>query len=95
LRLLLPYLERETARRAAGYALQAAAALHAVSSCESWKEPDVEVKQLAEDPAEIRYRAACSLEAHAIQFSEACLRENSLCPDPVFRIAAADAALHL
>ena len=95
LRLLLPYLEPETARRAAGYALQAATALHAISSCESWEEPDAEVRKLAEDPAEIRYRAACSLEEHAIKFSEACLREDALFPDPAFRIAAADAALHL
>ena len=57
--------------------------------------PDAEAERLAEDPAEIRYRAACSFEEHAIKFSEACLRENALCPDPALRIAAADAALHL
>lgn len=95
LRLLAPYLEPETTRRAAGYALQVAAALHAVSSAESPGEPDAEAERLAEDPAEIRYRAACSFEEHAIKFSEACLRENALCPDPALRIAAADAALHL
>jgi len=46
-------------------------------------------------PDEIRYRAACSLEEHAIKLAEACLREYALRPDPVLRRAAADAALEM
>ncbi len=53
------------------------------------------VERLAAELAEIRYRAACSLEEHAIKFSEACLRENAIEPAPVFALAAADAAIHL
>lgn len=95
LRFVAPYLEPEIALRAAGVALQAAAALHAVSAAEPTGEPGAEVQRLAEDPAQLRYRAACSLKEHAIKFSEACLREDSLHPDPVLRLAAADGALHL
>lgn len=95
LRSLAPYLEVEAVGRAAGFSLQAAAALHAISSSGSSGEPSVEVQRLAEDPAEIRYRAACSLEEHAIKFTAACLREDALCPDRALRLAAADAALNL
>lgn len=96
LRLLARHLASETARRACGYAIQAALALHAVSATpDPVAGPDTETERLAGDPAEIRYRAACSLEEHAIKLSEACLRENEIHPDPVFLLAAADAAIHL
>jgi hypothetical protein len=52
-------------------------------------------ERLAEAPAEIRYRAACSLDDHAVKLAEACLREDAAAPDPILRLAAADAALHL
>ncbi len=52
-------------------------------------------ERIAENPAEIRYRAACSLDDHAVKLAEACLREDALSPDPALRLAAADAALHL
>ena len=45
--------------------------------------------------AEIGYRAACSLDDHAVKLAEACLREDAAAPDPGLRLAAADAALHL
>jgi hypothetical protein len=98
LRLIAPYLSDATRARAAGRALQAAAALHAISAGSgepSAPGPDDEVLRAAEDPAEIRYHAACSLQEHAIKFSEACLREYALAPDPLFRVAAADAALRI
>jgi hypothetical protein len=104
LRLLAPHLPQDALRAAFGYAFQAAAALHAVSAenpataglaLDSAPRVASEVERLAEDAAGIRYRAACSLEEHAIKFSEACLREDAIAPDPIFRLAAADAALHL
>lgn len=96
LRLLAGVLPPDVAGRAAGHALQASLALHAVSARpEPARDPDAETMRLAESPAELRYRAACSLEEHAIKLCEACLREDALRPDPVFRLAAADAALHL
>jgi hypothetical protein len=96
LRLFAHHLEPETARLALGYALQAALALHAVSASSEPAPPlPPEVERVAEDDAELRYRAACSLEEHAIKFTEACLRENRASPDPVFLLAAADASIHL
>lgn len=95
LRLLAPHLDAKATKRAVGYALQAALALHVVSAGDTRGTPSTEVMRLAEHPAEIRYRAACSLEEHAIKFVEACLREDAVCPAPVFRVAAADAAIHL
>jgi hypothetical protein len=95
LRLLAPYLDEETAVRAVGYAVQAALALHVVSAGRDAAGPDAAVERLACDEAEIRYRAACSLEEHAVKFAEACLREHAIEPAPVFLLAAADAAIHL
>jgi hypothetical protein len=101
LRLFAHLLPASLARRAVGYALQAALALHAVSSGPSpgglaeasALAPDV--RRLARDEAEIRYRAACSIDEHAVKMAEACLRENAQRPDPFLCLAAADAAIHL
>lgn len=96
LRLFAHRLDASTRARAPGYALQAALALHAVSAgpgSEAVRDPAAE--RLAADPAEIRYRAACSIEEHAIKLAEACLREHAILPDPLFLRAAADAAIHL
>jgi hypothetical protein len=95
LRLLAPRLDTNTLQRAVGFALQAVLALHAVSAGEAQSEVTPEVERLAVDEAELRYRAACSLEEHAIKFVEACLREHAIQPAPVFRLAAADAATRL
>lgn len=96
LRLLILVLEPVDLRRACGFALQTSLALHAVSAAGP-PSPAIpsEVARLAGDAAEIRYRAACSLEEHAIKLAEACLRENEVRPDPAFRLAAADAAIAL
>jgi hypothetical protein len=83
-------------RRLAGYAFQAVAALAALYGGPPEPDPpDEEVRQAAQSWDEIRYRAACSLEEHAIKVAEACLREDRASPDPVLRLAAADAALRL
>ena len=95
LRLIAPYLNSEQKRQFLGRAVQMAAALHAISSTSENAVVDEEVKRVAEDVGEIRYRAACSLEEHAIKLAEACLREDHESPSPIFRLAAADAALHL
>jgi hypothetical protein len=103
LRILLPHLSPDDRWDAVGRVLQAAVAIHAtqgrVDSREALKS-DVgvrsdEVLRVAESIDEIRYRAACSVEEHAIKLSEACLRENAICPDPLLRLAAADAALEM
>ena len=97
LRLLGPHLDAAATRLAIGHAMQAALALHVVSavSASAPLAPSAEVTRPSEDIDEVRYRAACSLEEHAIKFVEACLRENAASPHPVFRLAAADAAIHM
>jgi hypothetical protein len=94
LRLLLPHADGDTRTALVGAGFQAALALHAVSAQRRAEVAPVtdEVAALSENPDEIRYRAACSLREHTIKFAEACLREDALSPDPVLRLAAANAA---
>ena len=93
---LAPHLGPTDASRAAGFALQTVAAFHALFGATSTREHvDDEVARVAGSWDEIRYRAACSLEEHAVKLAEACWREDRLDPDPLLRFAAADAALRL
>lgn len=99
LRLLGSYLDPDSLEVALGYALQAAAALHATNGHARVHDgaPDVqaELEALAGRADEIRYRAACSLEEHAIKLTEACLREDAIRPDARLQLAAADAATEM
>jgi hypothetical protein len=103
LRLVLNYADEETRGVLGAVGFQSTLALHAIA-CSNFDslggnvedlELDDEVLRLAEDPAETRYRAACSLREHSIKLTEACLREHAVSPAPVFALAAADAAVHL
>jgi hypothetical protein len=98
-RVLVPLLDDETALRGAAAVLQCVAALHSLfgerGEGDEAPEPDAEVAATAESWDEIRYRAACSLEEHAIKMVEACWREDHPTSDGVLRLAAADAALRL
>lgn len=95
-RWLAPRLAAADAPRAAGYALQAVAAFHALlGRAPAREQVDDEVARTAGSWDEIRYRAACSLEEHAVKLAEACWREDRLSADPILRLAAADAALRL
>lgn len=96
MRWLACRLPADAARLGAAYAFQAVAALHTLyGGAPAASAVDDEVRQTGESWDEIRYRAACSLEEHAIKLAEACLREDRDGPDPVYRLAAAEAALHL
>ena len=96
MRWLVRRLAADGARVGAGYAFQAVAALHVLyGGAPIASAVDDEVRQTAETWDEIRYRAACSIEEHAIKLTEACWREDRDRPDPVYRLAAAEAALHL
>jgi hypothetical protein len=97
LRLVAPHLPGPLLHALLGHALQAAGALHAVSFGPGPVVPAerAAAERLAGDAAEIGYRAACSLDDHAVKLAEACLREDAAAPDPGLRLAAADAALHL
>ena len=101
---ILPYLDSiadpHGRGQAALYVLQAVAALHCVygdrdGSEQTEAQRDIEVLETSKSWDEIRYRAACSIQEHAIKMAEACWRADRLAPDPIFRIAAADAALRI
>jgi len=80
LRLLAPHLSAETARLAARYAWQACAAIH---SRAHYPRPVTMPEQL---PAvdDLIDRAVFSGDEHAIKFTEACLREHALTPNPIY-----------
>lgn len=80
LRMLAPHVSAETAKLAARYAWQACAAIHARGHSPH------EVSMPDELPAaeDLIDRAVFSGDEHAIKFTEACLREYALNPDPAF-----------
>ena len=90
------HLGEEEACLAGAYVFQAMAAMHSMFGDDLIAEaPDDEVVRVANDWDEIRYHAACSIQEHSIKMVEACWREDQLSPDPIFRLAAADAALKI
>ncbi len=80
LRMMLPHLTQETARLAARYAWQAAAAIH---SRGHYPHP-VEMPAALPTADDLIDRAVYSGDEHAIKFTEACLREYALNPNPAF-----------
>jgi hypothetical protein len=91
LRPLLPYLDSATARAGLGYAWQAAAAMYVTFGTRA------DLPRLDEfkgDREELFSRAIECGDEHAIKFTEVCLREHALNPDPAF-LAAADRAIKL
>ena len=91
LRLLAPYLTDANARQAARYAWQACAAIYAWYSTT----PPPSLSGLTpptEDHEALIDRAVAAGGAHTIKFTEACLREYALNPQPVYLVAARDAA---
>ena len=92
LRPLLPYLTAATRRVALRYAWQVAAALYSISAVSTSKALS-EVKGITR--AGLIDRAAAAQDEHAIKFTEACLREHELNPQPVYLHAAHDAIQRL
>ena len=91
LRMLIPYLEEDDARGAALYAWQACAAVYSWYSIVPAQDyPDTEPPK--EDREELIDRVVAAGGAHSIKFTEACLREYDLNPNPVYLMAAKDAA---
>lgn len=96
LRLLAPFLSDRDACLGAAHALQAVGALHSMyGEVDTEPEADEEVIRVSGDWNEIRYHAACSIQEHSIKMTEACWREDLHASDPIFRRAAADAALKI
>ena len=91
LRLLAPYLTDVDARLAARYAWQACAAIYAWYATT----PPPSTSDLTppeEAPEALIDRAVAAGGAHAIKFTEACLREYALHPQAVYLLAIRDAA---
>ncbi len=86
IRPMLPYLRKETAHAALAYAWQAAAAMYATFGTSA------DLSRLAEakvsDADELMERAIACGDEHAIKFTEVCIREYALNPDPTFFSAA-------
>lgn len=87
LRVVAPYLDEADARTAIRYAWQAGAAIYA------WFSPDPNPKEAPPmshdiEPDELIDRAVASTGPHTIKFTEACIRENAINPNPVYFTAA-------
>jgi len=97
LRTLLPLLDDWLQPKALAAGLQAAAAMHACFKRDDATLPelDEELQRVANDEAETRYRAAISLEEHAIKLTAACLEEDTIRPHSLLRMAAAHASLRI
>lgn len=95
LRMLAPHLSTRTARLTMRYAWQACAALYA-----TYGRSDVGTLALSEelapfDAEDLIDQAVAARDEHAIKFTEACLREYRLVPDPAFIAAAKDAVARI
>ena len=91
LRMLAPYLDENDTRQAARYAWQACAAVYSwYSTVHSQDTSGLETPR--EDNDELIDRAVAAGGAHSIKFTEACLREYALNPNPVYLLASRDAA---
>ena len=78
LRMLAPHVSAGTARIAARYAWVACAAIHARSHAPH----DVAMPEELPEQEDLIDRAVFAGDEHAIKFTEACLREYELNPDP-------------
>lgn len=80
LRMLVPHVSDASARVAARYAWQACAAIHSRGHYPH----DVEMPAREPSRDELIDRCVFSGDEHAIKYTEACLREYALNPDPAF-----------
>jgi hypothetical protein len=86
LRSLAPFLDADTTHTALRYAWQTGAALYSVYGT---TKPDwSEVPPPKESAEELIALAIATSDDHAIKFTEACLREYALSPNPVYLAAA-------
>ena len=90
LRMIAPYLDDADARQAARYAWQACAGVYSWYSTVPAQDTS-HLEAPAEDHEDLIDRAVAAGGAHSIKFTEACLREYALNPNPVYLVAARDA----
>ncbi len=90
MRNLLPYCPPEFGARAYGYLWQTSAAIVArfADSPGPEAETNPEIGESTLTPADLTHRALEHGDEHAIKFTEACLRENAIRPDPIYQVAA-------
>jgi hypothetical protein len=88
MRPLLTCVPQEAAPAVLRYGWQAAAALYAAFGTA----PPVEPREVHVDRDELIDQAVATGDEHAIKFTEACLREYVLDPQPVYLAAAEHAA---
>ncbi len=84
IRLLLPSLPLEAQRTLLRYAWQGAAALYAASGGRTLTQPPADPNASRD---ELIDRAIATGDEHAIKFTEACVREHALNPQPIYRTA--------
>ena len=92
LRMMLPHLPVELHQTALAYTWQNAAATAAAYGDENPPERD---DWPVHEPAVIVESSLAAEEPHALKFAEACIREHSRNPNPVYLAAAADWASRL
>ena len=88
LRLLLPHVPKEEAPGVLRHGWHAAAGLYSAFATGG----PVEAADEDIDREDLIDRSIATKDEHAIKFTEACLRENIVRPDPVYLAAAAHAA---
>ena len=87
-RLLLPHVPQDEKPRLLRHSWHASAGLYAAFATGT----PVETADGAVDREDLIDRSIATEDEHAIKFTEACLRENEISPDPVYLAAAAHAA---
>ncbi len=95
LRLLVPHLSAETARDAQRFAWQACASLYAAYARNDPVPAGVEEAAAPFVEQDLIDQAVNARDEHAIKFTEACLREYRITPDPAFIAGARDAVQRL
>jgi hypothetical protein len=91
IRTLTPYLPDTTSKQVAAQLWQVGAAITIAFTPRMEKRSPVECEPVS--PDELLARAAEHGDPHVIKFSDACVREHALRPDPAY-IAAADHVAH-
>jgi hypothetical protein len=88
-RLLAPHLDDATTQVALRYAWQVAAGIYAAYSDTPYDADASSSSAPHRDIDDIIDRAVATGDEHAIKFTEACLREHAIAPDPAL-LASAD-----
>jgi Questin oxidase-like len=86
LRMMSAHLKPATARSALRYAWQASCAIYCTFGTRP--QPKTTIEPPHEGADELIEMAIATGDEHAIKFTEACLRENAIAPDPAYLAAA-------